>query len=259
MYLRSKLVNRILFFIFLMSKSAITNAQNTTQEEFNFMNNGYRTMVESGLDMKKGYVLLEPMNFQVSAGGNNYNIKYFSLIREGNNSLAGTISVVSSLSWKRNYYLGIPAATEDGHIDLANSTMAQITSFGWDTNIRTAFLQSLAEYLSVQMTRRYLTDNNKVKKLQTNKEEHIRIRSGLSGRRISSLPTFIEKYTENTKVAVDIEVDGKGKVSKAKINSSGTTTTNSSLREDAIVKAMQVKFNESSELTQNGTIVISFN
>ncbi len=34
-------------------------SQSTTQEEYNYITKGYKIQVESGLDMKKGYILTE--------------------------------------------------------------------------------------------------------------------------------------------------------------------------------------------------------
>ena len=44
----------LIVFLFL-SFAAV--CQNTTQEEYNFITKGYQQMLESGLDMKKGYYL----------------------------------------------------------------------------------------------------------------------------------------------------------------------------------------------------------
>jgi hypothetical protein len=83
------------------------------------------------------------------------------------------------------------------------------------------------------------------------------IKKGLKGRKFLSVPSFEDDFNENAKVAVDIIVDVTGKVTNAQINLNGTSTTNASIRQIAKNKALQVKFNTSSE-EQLGTIVFDF-
>ncbi|MFY7965425.1 MAG: hypothetical protein ACOVO1_11040 [Chitinophagaceae bacterium] len=82
----------------------------------------------------------------------------------------------------------------------------------------------------------------------------IKIKSGLTGRKIAVMPKFEDDFNENSKVAVDIMVDATGKVTSAIVNPKGTTTTNTTNRQIAIKKAYQIKFNSGAE-EQNGTIV----
>ncbi|MEO6289963.1 MAG: hypothetical protein ABIO76_08590 [Ginsengibacter sp.] len=80
---------------------------------------------------------------------------------------------------------------------------------------------------------------------------------GLSGRRPISFPSMQDDFNENAKVYVDIKVDGSGKVTEASI-ARGTTTSNSSLRSIAIQKARQLKFPNSENDTESGTILFNF-
>lgn len=86
----------------------------------------------------------------------------------------------------------------------------------------------------------------------------VHIRSGLSGRRFSRLPSFEDDFNENAKVAVDITVDAAGNVTSATVNNRGTTTTNSNVRGIALRKARQLKLNAGSDDEQTGTIVFDF-
>lgn len=86
----------------------------------------------------------------------------------------------------------------------------------------------------------------------------VRIRSGLSGRRFTRLPSFEDDFNENAKVAVDIRVDKNGNVISAVVNPRGTTTTNSTVRSIATRKAMQLKLNAGDEDEQTGTILFDF-
>lgn len=86
----------------------------------------------------------------------------------------------------------------------------------------------------------------------------VRIRSGLSGRRFTRLPSFEDDFNENAKVAVDIRVDKNGNVVSATVSPRGTTTTNSSIRSIATRKAMQLKLNAGGDDEQTGTILFDF-
>jgi hypothetical protein len=84
------------------------------------------------------------------------------------------------------------------------------------------------------------------------------IRSGLNGRRFTSLPSFQDEFNENAKVAVDIRVNKNGNVISAVVNPRGTTTTNGNIRAIATRKAMQLKLNSGDEDEQTGTILFDF-
>lgn len=86
----------------------------------------------------------------------------------------------------------------------------------------------------------------------------VRIRSGLSGRRFTRLPSFEDDFNENAKVAVDIKVDKSGNVVSALVNPRGTTTTNGTIRSIATRKAMQLKLNSGGDDEQTGTILFDF-
>lgn len=85
----------------------------------------------------------------------------------------------------------------------------------------------------------------------------VSISRGLTGRRITSFPSFEDDFNENAKVAVDIRVDAGGKVIAAVYQPRGSTTGNGNLKAIAIRKAMQLKFNGGSE-EQIGTIIFNF-
>ena len=86
----------------------------------------------------------------------------------------------------------------------------------------------------------------------------VRIRSGLSGRRFTRMPSFEDDFNENAKVAVDIRVDKNGNVVSAVVNPRGTTTTNGTIRSIATRKAMQLKLNTGDDDDQTGTILFDF-
>jgi hypothetical protein len=85
----------------------------------------------------------------------------------------------------------------------------------------------------------------------------VAITRGLSGRRITRLPSFEDDFNENAKIAVDIKVDENGSVVSAVYQSRGSTSSSSTLKAIAIRKAMQLKFNPG-ETESLGTVVFNF-
>ena len=83
----------------------------------------------------------------------------------------------------------------------------------------------------------------------------VSIRSGLTGRRPTRLPSFEDDFNENAKVAVDIIVNKNGKVISAIVNPKGTTTANANTRKVAVKRALEITFNTGSE-DQSGTIIL---
>ena len=85
----------------------------------------------------------------------------------------------------------------------------------------------------------------------------IAIAHGLQGRRISRTPSFTDEFNENAKVAVDIRVDATGNVISAIYQAKGSTTADANLKEIAVRKAHQVKFNSGSDESA-GTLIFNF-
>ena len=76
-------------------------------------------------------------------------------------------------------------------------------------------------------------------------------------RRMTGFPSFEDDFNDNAKVAIDIKVDGNGKVISAIYQPRGSTTSDESMKDIAIRKAQQVKFNNNGE-ESIGTIVFNF-
>lgn len=86
----------------------------------------------------------------------------------------------------------------------------------------------------------------------------VSISRGLQGRKFTSLPSFRDDFNENAKVAVDIKVDENGKVISATYQSRGSSgTATPQMKNIAIQKALQIKFNSSGEESL-GTLVFNF-
>ncbi len=85
----------------------------------------------------------------------------------------------------------------------------------------------------------------------------VSISRGLQGRNMTRFPSFQDEFNENAKVAVDIRVDGQGNVVSALYQVRGSTTADASMKEIAIRKAMQIKFNANGA-ESSGTIIFNF-
>lgn len=86
----------------------------------------------------------------------------------------------------------------------------------------------------------------------------ISISRGLTGRRVVSFPNMKGDFNENAKVYVDIVVNAAGRVTTANIGR-GTTTANATLRNIAIRKAQELKFNPTtSGNNESGTMLFQF-
>jgi hypothetical protein len=88
----------------------------------------------------------------------------------------------------------------------------------------------------------------------------VSISRGLQGRKISRLPSFEDDFNENAKVAIDVRVDGTGRVTSATYQPRGSTTSDANMRAIAIQKAKQIKFtpSESGGEESIGTIIFNF-
>jgi outer membrane biosynthesis protein TonB len=85
----------------------------------------------------------------------------------------------------------------------------------------------------------------------------VAITRGLTGRRITRFPSFEDDFNENAKIAVEIKVNENGAVTSAVYSSRGSTSSNATLKNIAIKKALQLKFNEGSD-ESTGTVVFNF-
>lgn len=78
----------------------------TTTEEYNYLTRGYKTQLESGLDMKKGYMFgdgSQPITY------GNYTFQFRPLVREATGEIAAILLVATSKAWGNNiYYFCLP-------------------------------------------------------------------------------------------------------------------------------------------------------
>jgi hypothetical protein len=85
----------------------------------------------------------------------------------------------------------------------------------------------------------------------------VAITKGLTGRRITTFPSFEDDFNENAKIAMNLRVDENGKVLSAEYSAAGSTSSSTKLKDIARKKAMQLKFN-AGEAESLGTVVFNF-
>ncbi len=94
-------MKRLFLFIAIACFASFAKAQGTTQEEYNYVSKGYKIQVESGLDMKKGYKIVETERML-----DDVQVKF--LFRESDQTLAATIIVWHAKFFNKDYYVCLP-------------------------------------------------------------------------------------------------------------------------------------------------------
>lgn len=90
------------------SKKTALFATPTTEEEYNYMSKGYKSMLEQGTDLKKGY----SVNNNIEAiSSERYSFKFIPFYRS-DKSLAGIIVKAHSNILSKDYWYGLPLKNE---------------------------------------------------------------------------------------------------------------------------------------------------
>ena len=140
--------------ILLSATFAVTTfAQNTTEEEYNWMTKGYKNMVADGGDIKKGYYF----DGERTDERTSYTFTYKLLRREKDKSIAGTLIVAYSKGSSNTYYYCLPALDFDGEQYTSSSYMSNLSDSVWDLDRAMShnLFVSLAQYFSSLMTHYY--------------------------------------------------------------------------------------------------------
>jgi len=87
---------------------SITVFAQTTELEYNYMTKGYKIQQQAGLDMKRGYKFINKYFWDGQGYYKYYSFVFMDLIREKDNSFAGTLLVAKSGISGKTYYLCIP-------------------------------------------------------------------------------------------------------------------------------------------------------
>jgi hypothetical protein len=128
-----KLIITALTFIMLFTFSVV-NGQ-TTQEEYNYITKGYKVQIESGLDMKKGYTLVELGNWGLNSGSEVRNCTFKALIRDGQKRPCAIMMIYkrTDISNGVTFYVCIPS--QDASSEIWQQTLNFISANFKDSNI----------------------------------------------------------------------------------------------------------------------------
>ncbi len=128
-------------------------AQNTTQDEYNWMVNGYKLMVSTGGEMKKGYYFSPTDEFTDSWTG--YKITYKVMKREFDQSLAGFLIILAQ-DTKVPIYFCMPAMST---VDKKSFSFPALSTdfyqavWALDETSKNLFVASLSRYLMMASTK----------------------------------------------------------------------------------------------------------
>lgn len=96
-------------FLLVLTCTTVFGQAPTTQEEYNYITKGYKIMLESGLDVKKGYLIIDVKDYTTSS----YTFSFKYLVREQPNEVAAILVIAKSILWGNTYYVCIPNSTEN--------------------------------------------------------------------------------------------------------------------------------------------------
>jgi hypothetical protein len=122
-----------------VSKKYVPPSNQTTFEEYNYMTKGFPIQLTSGLDMKKGYSVSEPVASQISS----YSFWFRKLYRlSGGKKVIGYIVFAHSNVSGKDYWFGLPMANEE----LTELSFQSIREL--DDSMTTAFFMAFTLYVN---------------------------------------------------------------------------------------------------------------
>jgi|MDTD01.2.fsa_nt_gb hypothetical protein len=109
-------MKNIIIAILLMA--ALPLCAQTTQEEYNYLTKGYKTQIESGLDMKKGYKLIDYGVYEIKEGNQTRQCEFKGLIKDGQTKPCAVLMIFKRTDLPNGavYYICIPSANANESI-----------------------------------------------------------------------------------------------------------------------------------------------
>ena len=100
---------------YAQSSLEVTEIAPTTEEEYNYLTKGYKIQVESGLDMKKGYSLVDlspskGWSISFNEGSIVRSIKYKALVRDGETKPCAILCIMERKDTGYSSYWCIPSS-----------------------------------------------------------------------------------------------------------------------------------------------------
>jgi hypothetical protein len=146
--IKIRLISFVLLVLMLPDSKGLS-AQNTTREEYNFMTKGYRSILNEGLDMKKGYYTDYTWTDE---SWQYYKITFIELRRSKDKTLAGTIVQAFSKGSGNTYFYGIPALDCLGSDCNLSPFIDELKTSIWELDgaMTDAVLISMVKYISIR-------------------------------------------------------------------------------------------------------------
>ncbi len=110
--------------------------KSTTQEEYNYMKNGYKVQLEQGLDMKKGYSINNNLSKNITVKSYEFGFKH---LERSDKTFAGYIVKAVSKTWGNTYWYCIPNSN-----DLLEQFMKQMSTL--DLQMSVSFVKAFLQF-----------------------------------------------------------------------------------------------------------------
>ena len=116
----------------------------TTMEEYNYLTKGLKTQLEQGLDMKKGYEFKHKNTYNLGK----FTVEVKDLVRQADNSLAGTSMIFHYSPGGGNIYVCVPVVDENGSPSEPDLLFNEMLYSNLTVDYRRAMQAALAARLS---------------------------------------------------------------------------------------------------------------
>jgi hypothetical protein len=117
-----------IFVTAILAIAALSTKAQTTVDEYNYLTKGYKTQIESGLDMKVGYSLKDLGEYSSKSRS----CEFKALVKKANNKTVGTLAIfhaVSLVGTKKTYYFCIPTAGSDNSVmEMYTKSLTELSS-----------------------------------------------------------------------------------------------------------------------------------
>jgi hypothetical protein len=134
----------------------------TSEEEYNYLTKDYKVQIESGLDMKRGYVFHD-MGV-MKQGNHTFTIK--GLMRESKNELAAMFFITKSNLTGKVYYTCLPIGNPELFARYSNEVSA------WDESQTTSYCHVVSAYMSSMALIALELEKQQKNKLSTDGRSH---------------------------------------------------------------------------------------
>ncbi|KAB2913524.1 MAG: hypothetical protein F9K23_17010 [Bacteroidetes bacterium] len=137
--------NIIIALLLAVSLPAISQ---TTQEEYNYITKGYKTQVESGLDMKKGYSFKDYGTFTIEEGKEKRQCEFKGLFRDGQTKPCAVMMIFrrTDISNGAVHYICIPSSDAPEDIWKQTNKLVKDAESGVSSGMYRAFVYGLMKF-----------------------------------------------------------------------------------------------------------------